>query len=101
MLDTYAYDSYLDGEFHPLDCPDCEENMQLVRDGADWLRLIVKQLYSREKLDFSLLENSLDELCAILKVEIGEGRLQIDRKIDGSLIQFHSFSEMEAYHDAV
>lgn len=70
-----------DYDYSPM-CRHCEENEQKLDHAKEWLESVVRQLYSKDKLDCLELENDLDELCHLLGVRMIPGDLTIARKSD-------------------
>lgn len=77
------YDSWKSGwdEINiPTACKQCEDYELVLDHARDHLEQILNQLFSTDILDKSKLENSLDELCWVLKTPIKDGFLQVERK---------------------
>ena len=61
------------------ECKDCSNKEDKLIEASDWLKKIVKQLYTKESLDVNHFERCLDELCYLLDVTINTGDIQIAR----------------------
>ena len=57
-----------------------EELEDKIESAQDYLQSVIEKLYAKEDLDLLDLENSLDELCHALGVNLIPGDLQIQRK---------------------
>ena len=79
-MDYDAWKSGWDDCYAPTQCKQCEDYEMVLDHARDHLEKIVNVLYSSDSLDKSKLENSLDELCWLLKVPVNEGFLQVERK---------------------
>lgn len=74
-------DSWYEPDCEPdYSCYKCDEKQTVIDEAGEWLKTLVKQLYSKEKLDLLEFENNLDELCHLLNIQIGKGDLNIQRK---------------------
>lgn len=72
---------YNDSDYEPeYHCKDCKKKDDKINNAKEFLSAIVEQLYASDKLDTSLLEFQLDELCHYLDVPMVKGDLQIERK---------------------
>jgi len=60
-------------------CKRCEKNEQTFDLARDYLKEIVNELYSMQKLDKRKLESALDELCWLLEVRTIDGEMQVER----------------------
>lgn len=79
-------DDYYDYKNSRHECKECLEKDQLLDEAHGYLEEIVKQLYSRESLDRSILEHCLDELCFLLKVKMNTSDLNIVRPKEITLL---------------
>ncbi len=67
--------------FPQKECDECRELEQTIDQSADLLKVIIKQLFSKEPLDVAYLESQIDELCYYLGVKPIENEiLMIQRK---------------------
>lgn len=83
MQDYYLPNSWYEQDIEPdYHCHKCDEAQVKLDTAAEYLTLIVKKLYSIEKLDIYTLESDLDDLCYLLDVKIDSGDLQIQRKLE-------------------
>lgn len=73
-------------EYEPAcvqDCPDCLEKDETLSECEKYLKSIVNELYSRDPLDLDLLENHLEDLCHLFRMNIPKEPIQIVRKLQG------------------
>lgn len=66
-------------ECQTKECKSCCKKDKAITEAQEFLTEIVKQLYTKEKLDLNIFEHCLDELCSILNVENNPGDIQIAR----------------------
>jgi len=62
------------------ECFGCSEKENKIDDIKYWLRSIVDQLYSKEKLDVVEFETALQELCFNVNIRVPIKALEIQRK---------------------
>ncbi len=60
-------------------CAGCNSKDQVLDDCGEFLRGVLRHLYSRTEFDAGGLEHDLEELCHYLKVPMPRGDLQITR----------------------
>jgi len=84
-MDYDAWKSGWDDISTPIECKQCCDYELVLDHARDHLEQILNQLYSTNGLDKAKLENSLDELCWLLKTPIKEGFLQVERKNNKSV----------------
>ena len=72
--DNY-YEPYCEKE-----CSGCQDKKTELKDIKYWMKALVEQLYSKEKLDYLDCEQCIEEICSVVDVKIPEGELTIDRK---------------------
>lgn len=67
--------------YYEVDADDYETSQleRFIRNGSEFVEEIVKQLYSKGTLNKAMLEHSLDELCRLFNVNIGQDMLQVQR----------------------
>ena len=97
--DSYEPDCY---------CNKCEEHEQKMDQVKDFVEGVIEQLYSTEKLDVSILEHCLDELCFLVEAKMNKGFLQVERKglkaahrMDGALDAWKLFNNQHLQQQAV
>ncbi len=61
-------------------CSDCDDKQAILDDTIEFMEEIVKQLYSKERLDTNILDHCIENLCYKLNVKPASGQLQIMRK---------------------
>lgn len=62
------------------ECLECERKDKKLADVKYWLESIVEQLYAKENLNQEYFERNLEELCAVVGMDIPLSSLQIQRK---------------------
>lgn len=88
----------------PYDCYDWDSidesdpKDELIYSCAEYVKDIMKMLYSNDPLDRTELEDMLFDLCKLLKVKLPDNFLNIERRSKNALRDFFSGLDMKSLY---
>lgn len=69
-----------DDNYYAYECEKCDEKDNQLSDIKYWLLYLIEQLYSSDPLNINECERTLEELCAVVKVNLPARDIAIERK---------------------